>query len=437
MTMRAPRMHERTRVRMVFASWWLAAASVAPHAQAQTLDALQLTPGPQAEAPAEALGLAVELARDQYQHRQPGADAPADEQLAVDLHHDWKPAAGWTLIWSDRLETVHDLTGVETRNALRELALSRVVGDGFVDAGRVQWRNGVASGFNPTDYLKRGAAIAQTTQNPQTLRENRLGTVMLRAQTFADWGSIQAGVMPDLAERASSSATAPAWDRTNAHRAALLRVAPRFDERTSVDLLAYARAGTSPQTGLNLTHLLGDAWVTYLEWSGGSGGALAGPGEAALSAHWHNTLAAGATWTTPAGVVLTLERQYAGDALTPARWRAWQAALVAGSSAASLAAQLGAMRSARAADQMPLTRDAWFMHAAWDDAFAVRDFDLAAIARLNATDRSRLWQLEAYWHLNDRNSLSLLLGGYDGAPYSEFGSMATRRFAQVAWTAHF
>lgn len=439
-----PRVYPRAGWRAAIGALCLAAASAAQHAQAQTFDALQLVPNPAAEAPEPALGLALEVAHEQYVRRLGAAAAPASQRLDFDLHHDWTPAAGWTLTWSDRLEYRRDRQGDETANALRELALSRAVGDGFIDLGRVQWRNGVATGFNPTDYLKRGAAIAQTTKNPQTLRENRLGTVMLRAQTFAAWGSVQAAVMPDLADHASTSATAPAWDRTNAQRAALLRFAPRLDERTSLDLLAYARAGAQPQTGLNLTHLLGDAWVTYLEWSGGSSSALAGPGAAALPAGWHNTLAAGATWTTPAGVVLTLERQYAGDALTPARWRAWQGALTAapggpsgGGAGAQLGAQLGAMRSARAADQLPLTRDAWFMRAAWDDAFAVRDLDLAAIARIDAIDHSRLWQTEAHWHLNDRHSLWFLLGGYDGALRSEFGSMALRMFAQVAWTAHF
>lgn len=413
----------------------LSAVISAAHAQAS--DPLALVPQEQGETPA-ATGLRFELARDQFDRRQlagaRAATSPAWQNRAVlDFRREWSPDANWKLGFSDRVEQVFAPTGDETRNALREIYASRALGaGGFVDAGRINWRNGVATGFNPTDFLKRGALIARTTQSPQALRENRLGTAMLRVQAISSLGSAQAALIPELADQRSTSATSPAWDRTNGANAALVKFAPRVDERTSVDVLAYARAGERPKLGANVTRLVGDASVLYAEWAGGDTRPLAGPFEAPRNERWTHSWVAGGTWTSPVGVVLTLEHQYAGDALTPDRWRAWQQVM-----GTPLAAQLGALRGARAGAQAPLTRNAWFARAAWDDAFGVRGIDLAAITRINATDRSRLWQTEARWHIDDRHSLAAIVGGFSGAARSEYATTSTRRYAQLAWLAYF
>lgn len=417
----------------------LAGACLAATAGAQAVDPLALVPQAQDDAAApEPWGVRLELARDQFDRHAAAADGAAwVDRLVLDARHVWALNADWKFGWSDRVEQVHAPGGDTTRNALREVYASRAFGSaGFVDAGRIQWRNGVAYGYNPTDFLKRGALVAQTTQNPQALRENRLGTVMLRGQMLSALGSVQAALIPDLGSGPSTSATAPAWDRTNGARAVLVKVAPALGERTSVDVLGHARAGQRPRLGVNLTHLAGDAWVAHAEWAGGSAMPLTGPDEAPPAARWTQSLVAGLSWTTPSGLVLTLERFHAGDALTPARWRAWQDALVT-PRAAYLGPQLGALSSARAADQEPLTRDAWFARAAWDDAFGVRHVDLAAFARINANDRSRLWQAEVRWHLSDRHSLAAMLGGYAGDARSEYGSLTLRRYAQITGSLHF
>ena len=416
----------------------LTAAVACGVAQAQTTDPLTLVPQADAGEPTgDAIALRAELARDQFDRRFASGSIPSwQNRVALDFRHEWS-LGGWKLGLSDRLEQVGASDGDETRNALREAYASKAIGSaGFLDAGRINWRNGVGIGFNPTDFLKRGALVAQTTQNPQALRENRLGTVMLRAQAVSMLGSAQLALIPDLADTASTSATAPAWDRTNSARAALLKFAPNTGGRTSLDVLGYARAGERPRLGMNASRLIGDAWVAHAEWVGAVARPLAGPGEAPRDERWTNALTAGVTWTTPAGIVLALERQYSGDALTPDRWSNWQAVL-SSPRAAQFGTQYGAMRSMRASDQAPLTRDAWFARAAWDDAFGVRGIDLVAITRVNADDHSRLWQGEAHWHVSDRHSVQVIVGGYAGGPTSEYGSAAIRRYAQVGWLVYF
>ena len=258
----------------------------------------------------------------------------------------------------------------------------------------------MASGFNPSDFLKRGAVLDLGTQNPQALRENRLGTVMLRQQWLGDWGSVQGAWIPKLSSKAGPRAAprSPAWERTNGADAALLRWAPGTPEAWSAEALAYARAGEPVRWGANATALLSDSLVAYGEWAGGRAFPRAPVAGGAPAPRRDQELAAGATWTSPWGWTATLERQ---QSTTP------------GSS------------------------DAWFARWAWDSALGRRDFNLAAFLRQAASHGSRLWQVDARWHLDDRHSVALAWGGNHGGPARDPGRPPVRRYGTVAWSVYF
>lgn len=415
----------------------LAAASPAQSVPAQEgitqIDPLALKPAAD-ESASPSLGLRGEIWRQQFDLRRPSSTQPSFLNRAVfDFRREWPVGETWKLGLSNRLEYLRTAGADETRNALREVYASRAVDAGFADAGRINWRNGVASGFNPTDYLKRGAVIEQGSQSPAALRENRLGTVMLRGQGLSAHGSVQLALIPHLArgDAAATSNLAPAWDRTNATQAALLKLAPQFGERFTFDALVYTRAGDKPQFGSNLTWLAGDALVAYAELSGGKVAAASGPDEGAVPAAWHSALATGLTWTTSPGIVANLEFQYSGDALGRERWGAWRQTI-----GTAQERELGRTHSERSSAQSPLVQRAWFMRLAWDDAFGNRDLALAAFARVNAFDRSRVWQIDAIWHLDPRHSLRLLVGGFSGAANSEYGSTTLRRYGSLNWVMY-
>ncbi|KMQ80099.1 hypothetical protein BPMI_00798 [Candidatus Burkholderia pumila] len=71
----------------------------------------------------------------------------------------------------------------------------------LVDAGRINLCEGVASGFNPTNFFKADAIRSIVSIDPANLRDNRLGSVMLRSQVLWDDGSLSALVSPRLAGR--------------------------------------------------------------------------------------------------------------------------------------------------------------------------------------------------------------------------------------------
>jgi hypothetical protein len=389
------------------------ASGVQAQAQAQAIDPLALTPTDDTPDPTpfRSSGLRVEVQAQTADLRfKPAGQARQQQRGVLDFRREWTLHPHLKLGLSNRLEQVHADTGSATRHALREAYASWRWGndsgdglDSYLDIGRVQWRSGVASGFNPSDFLKRGAVLDLGTQNPQALRENRLGTVMLRQQWLGQFGSVQLAYIPQLSSRPSTAPQAnprdPAWARTNAEDAALLRFAPKTGETWTAEGLLYARAGEPLRSAINLTGAVGDAWIVHAEWAGGrsSRGVDRSSTSTASSRH-EQELAVGASWTTPWGWIATVERHQSSTV---------------GSS------------------------DAWFTRLAWDNAFGLRHINLAAFARINSNDHSRLWQLDARWHLNDRHSLALIWGQYGGSPRSEYGRVPTHRYGLATWTVYF
>jgi hypothetical protein len=296
----------------------------------------------------------------------------------------------------------------------------------YLDAGRINVRHGVASGYNPTDFFKRDSVNqAAVSLDPRALRENRLGTVMLRAQSIGGTGGFTVGLAPRLADAHApgepASDTSPSFGRTNGREAAYVKWAPQLSQRVSLDVLGFTRGGESPRTGLNLSLLASDAVVLNAEWTGGHHQVLAGPGGGETQRHWRNRGAVNVVWTTPLGVELTLERQYAGDALGRAQWRGWRAV----TSPLQLR-QLGAIAESRQLEQEPLVRDNWFVRIKWSDAFQLRDFELAGFTSRNAYDGSGLTQLSAERGFGARARAGLFVAHYSGKPASQYGRAPVR-----------
>lgn len=341
---------------------------------AQTMDPLGLVP--EAVSAAEPMGLRLEATatHNTWRWAPPGARDTGVHWVA-DFRREWQLDERWRIGLSDRWEHVSQPGTDAERNALREMWVSLQTGDNsYADMGRLHWRNGVAQGFNPTDYLKRGATLDLGSQDPLAVRENRLGTAMARHQWLGAWGSLQAAFIPRLSRATNSSATSPAWEKTNGAEAALIKFAATLDERTSIDVLAYTRAHELPRWGGNVTRLVGDALVLYAE-----GSYQRGAPDSAL----------GAQWTHRANITVNAEHHRDGAS----------------------------------------GRQAFYVRASWGDAFDVQDLDIAAFVRRDREDRSRLWQVDLAWALSDQWSLRAAYGGYDGTSHSLFGSVPVRRYA--------
>lgn len=345
-------------------------------------------------------------------------------RVSIDTALDKTLAPGWRLVFADRLDwDWQDEAPDQAKvNTLKELYLSwHVSQEQIVDFGRINTRYGVATGYNPTDYFRDDAVRSIVSVNPSSLRNNRLGSVMLRGQTLWDGGSLTAMWSPKLDSTPSSEAFNVDLGATNHANRYLLAASQQFSDTFNPQVLVYGEQGKSPQTGLDLTRLLGDATVAFVEWSGGRSAsqyaqALEGPEHAAF----RNRVAAGLTYTTENKISLTLEAEYDGAAMDKPDWNALPQQ--------GVARYLQYRDSVQAAQDLP-TKKALFAYASWTDA-GISHLDLTALMRQDLTDQSRLSWMEARCHW-DHADLALQWQRYGGKPWSDFGVLPGR----TSWQA--
>ena len=365
----------------------------------------------------------VEAAARESRRQGPGT-ALHGARLSLDARFDKTFAPGWRAVFADRLDLnrMDGVSGNRDINTLKEAYVSRQSQpDRIADLGRINVRNGVALGYNPTDYFRAGALRSIVSLDPTSLRENRLGSAMLRGQTLWTSGSLSALYAPRLADKPSDSSFSPDLGASNQQARWQLALSQKLTAALAPQLLLSGGAGQSPQFGLNLTALPNDATVAYLEWSGGRTAPLAS--QALLRAEdaaFRSRLSTGLTYTTTKNVSFTAEYQYNGAGLNQDGWNA----LRRGPPAA-----YGLYRGFVANLQDPATQDNIFLYAVWQDAL-VKRLDLTAMVRYDALDHSRLQWLEARYHWS-RVDLALQTQLNTGAPGSNYGALPERRLWQA------
>lgn len=359
-----------------------------------------------------------------------GLPSYANVRLSIDTSLDKTLAPGWRLVFADRLDwDWQDEAPDQAKiNTLKELYLSRhVSSDEIVDVGRINTRYGVATGYNPTDYFRDDAVRSIVSINPSSLRNNRLGSVMLREQTLWDGGSLTALVSPKLETDASSEPFNVDLGATNNTNRWLLAASQQLSDTFNPQVLLYGEQGKSPQMGLDLTRLFGDATVAFVEWSGGQGPAQYTEALGGVEREvFRSRLSTGFTYTTDNKLSLTLEAEYDGAALDKANWTA----LGQGNSARYLQYR----DFVQDAQDLP-TKESVFAYASWQDA-GITHLDLTALVRQDLLDQSRLTWMEARYHW-DHVDLALQWQRYGGRQWTDFGVLPGRTTWQTVATYYF
>jgi hypothetical protein len=305
----------------------------------------------------------------------------------------------------------------------------------FLETGRVNVRNGVALGFNPTDFFKTRSLVDQASLDPSVIRQNRLGTVMVQGQSIWDRGSASISLAPKLASPAPISTTPqpsldPSFDRTNGANRALLAVSYDVSDLNPQALL-YNESGRT-KFGLNLSHQVNQRVVGYAEWAGGKQpnliaqavdyGKLTGtlpPNAPTLpptdtAERFRSDLAIGASWTSETKITLNVEYHYSQAGFSEQDWKNWFDVGTANANNPPVAGELWYVRGFANAQQQPLTRHQAFVRADWPDAF-VTHLELTALAFVNLYDGSSLTQLSASYDLSAawtfRGYVSTNIGG--------------------------
>lgn len=346
-------------------------------------------------------------------------------RLALDLSVDTRLAPRWRLAAASRLDLRHDEGGADTSvNTLKELWLGyRPSASTLIDGGRINVHQGVAMGYNPTDFLRPRVVRALVSIDPEVVRQNRLGTVMLRGQHVWDTGSFSALMAPRLGSGRSDHAASPDWGRSNDRARAQMQFSPRLAPQWSPELLLYIEDGAAPHVGLNQSVLVNTATTLHAEWSGGRDVTLlqAAQGRSAPRA-FRSRLAAGGAWTAPGGGTLTLEYHYNQAApgtaeleqlraSSPILWQTWR---------------LYALDT-----QDAPTRRALFLHYRQPDS-GMAGLELAAMCRLDLQDRSALHWLQLRY-VQPRWDVAMQLQLRSGADDTVWGGTRQRGAAELVW----
>ncbi len=360
----------------------------------------------------------------------PDGTVTPNQRLSLDLQVDKAFAPGWRGVLANRLDMKWPApTGDEhSINTLKEAYLSwQASDDRLLDLGRINVRNGVATGYNPTDYFRAGAVRSVVSGDPGSLKKNRLGSVMLRGQTLWSGGSLTLLASPKMADLPSDTAFSPDYGATNNQNRWLLAVSQKLTESITPQWLLYGQDQQAAQLGLNLTALAGDATVCYAEWSGGqSRSQLSQALQTADDTQFHQRAAAGATYTTSNKLSVTLEYAYNNAALNTDQWDALQR----GSPLA-----YGQYRLWAQAAQELTTQQMATVYAYWPDA-VVQHLDLSAMLRANVADNSRMNWVEARYHWS-HTDLALQWQANSGGPVSDFGAALQQRAWQLSLRQYF
>jgi hypothetical protein len=356
--------------------------------------------------------------------RRSGGGAKDVQRLSLDIRLDKPLAPGWRIQFADRLDMnwQNKQSDQDQVNTLKEAYVSWQAAEGrIVDAGRINVRNGVALGYNPTDFFRGSAVRSVVSVDPASLKKNRLGSVMARGQMFWEQGSLTALYSPKIKKDPSDGAFNPDFGSTNNQDRWLFAVSQRLSENISPQWLVYHEQGAPPQFGLNLAVLANNATIVFVEWAGGrSGSQLSQAFGDQDDKKFHNRSSIGMTYTAPNKLSLTLEYETNNAALDRETWdRLGRTNLPA----------YGRYRQwAQDAQELP-TRQAILAYAAWQDIM-VNNFDLNFMQRFSVADRSRLIWIEGRYHF-DRMDLALQWQVNRGHALSEFGATPQRRAWQV------
>lgn len=392
-------------------------------------DALNLESAP-VEATAESPSntkWSIEGARANASQRY-ATDSIDSSRVSLDVLYSGRITTGLRAALSNRLDVIH-ATGTEAdtqRNSLREAYLSWQPGGGdtVFDLGRINQRNGPGYGYNPTDFFRDGSLRVITSADPFALRQNRMGSVMLRGQQLWNGGSLSVAYSPKLADKPSTDT----WDldlgSTNNRDRGVITLGTQFSQSVNSQVLLYQESGLKPTLGANMTALLSDAAVAHLEWTTGTEAPLVNRVFGGTPAEvTRNRFVGGVTYTTLSKTSFTAEYQYNGFALDSSGW-----------GALGTAQQLGYLReSLRLQELAP--RRAYLLYV-MQKGLWLKDLDLAGYVRFNGDDDSRLTWLELRHHWRNFD-LTLQLHHNTGNAGSEFGILPEQRVMQVLGTYYF
>ena len=373
----------------------------------------------------------------------PPGPAPRDweNRTSVDVADRWGLAAHLTLDLSGRVNLIESRAAVAGYDFREGYLTWEPSSRTYLEAGRINVHDGVALGFNPTDFLRARTLVDQASQDPTVRRDDRLGTLMVRAEHL--WNGAEASIAfapklyaPSRTIDATPTGMTPGLDRTNAADRFLATAGANIAGLAPQFLVYHEHSLT--QLGASLSLLVSQRVVAYAEYAGGVARSLPeravqyGKATGALPAtapelpfgesgdRFRNDLAAGASWTAGAAkLTINGEFLYHDAGFDRVQWHRWFALADASPSST---AELWYIRAYANDQQEPMSREVVFLRADRTDA-VIRNLEVTAFAFVDLSDGSSLIQVAAGYLASDSWTLAAYLSANVGGGNSEHGSL--------------
>lgn len=431
-------MFSRTSKRLAHNVRWctVAACLGLSAAHAADDDALDLQAEPTKNIPtngAKTLRVSLEFSAIDVARRSGDSGAESGQRTSVDLR--------WQHGFSDAWRGVVSLRGDDMQPVLPGQRSSRLhvreavvtwapAGDRrTLEVGRLNLRHGPTFGYNPTDYFRVGATRSIVTADPVALRENRVGTFLIRGSQLLDTGSVSLSWAPQLTSHPPSNEPVSLdLGATNGRSRWLLSTNRKLNDRWSAEALLLAERDGSPRLGLSFTGLVSDAVVANGEWSTLKSDSLLAQALSRPDQRLRRHQASlGLTGTLPGETTLTVEYSLNSAGLDRGDWTT----LFTQSNLASLTAFFNGIQ----ADQELAARRAWLVYVTKKSVLGLKPLELTAFLRHSAVDQSGMAWAELRYRL-PRVDVALQSQHVLAKSGTEYFAIPFRRVTQLLLVMH-
>jgi hypothetical protein len=349
--------------------------------------------------------------------------------------------------YNSLLNLITDGNGFQPSNDLRldleELYLSwNAFQNTHLDIGRINIRNGVASGFNPTDYFRTHSVVTRTTEDVNQLKDSRLGTLAFYAQQVSDGRTLNFAISPDVGNKSDRWYTdhdiyGLHLNNTNNLSRYLISFAHELVDGLSPEFFFMNESGRN-NYGLNFSYALNDRSIFLFEINTGKRLSLI---EESLYSTEDNTFvhptlrssfpnsgekyftqsATGISYTTNHRITTIFEYHYNQAGLGEDDWKVLFKLADSNHGNEAIIGPLASTKRLARSRIEPLSKHTLMARTAWTDF--IHDLSANLLIYFDLIDRSNMTQFELLWNYNQQTSLTARFSQFSGDDKSNFGSM--------------
>lgn len=301
----------------------------------------------------------------------------------------------------------------------------------FYEVGRINVKEGIAHGYNPTDYFK-GSTSLTLSNDPKERKENRLGALLVSETFFLDKLTLKGLYAPKISVDKDSIFSNKKYiglhlDETNYHdRASLFVDYSGFKDVSSSVILHYDEDNV--HFGFNVSYVY-DNWIMYLENSLKKGKSditksieKNGISQEIYNHFHHNKkyidqAVLGINYTSESNIVTTFEYIFNSGGLDKSDWDDW---FELQKEHPRFTRDLGIIRTDIAESESLMSKQAFFVLSRASDIRT--NLDASFLAWINPYDGSTLSQIGLEYACHDSLQTNLFVRNYQGKKESEYGS---------------